>query len=626
LRRQVSWFIAPLAVACFSVSIAGQALAPEDLELLAKALERPVALLKGEKQAFTATLTARYRDGTGELSAEVRIVRADAGRFGLALKSPLLSFELVREAEATRLVVPLKKVAIVGKGPMPPDSELNLGTLLPKMAAPWPHAPTAIGVLQAADAGAVAALLYMVLSLERAPGGAAGGKPPTFVGRRALSKGRVSIELSADGNSINRLRWRRGNSEATVAVSVRDEVAMPKAATAGLKVVSAPRGEVELLLARALARGSDILCYNERGFRARDEVRRAGRGRLVVKKGRRLAVLQGTPYEIGFQHGKLLGREARRVSEAVLYVVGLAYTIEKGEWFLDAMRGAFARLKPHIPREYLDEMKGLADGAQVPLETVHLANAFPALFHCSGFALFGKATVGGKLYHGRVLDYMTEVGLQRDAVVFVVKKEGAIPFANIGYAGFIGSVSGMNAEQVAFGEMGGGGKGLWDGTPMAILMRMGLERARTLEDACRIFREARRTCEYYYVISDGKIPSAVGVAATPDKIEFFRPGQAHPSLPTPMEDGVLLSTGRRYERLVERVKARYGQIDAEAAMALMRRPVAMRSNLHNVLFVPQDLVFYVADARGRSPACDQRYARYDLRALLAGTPKPPAKD
>jgi len=169
---------------------------------------------------------------------------------------------------------------------------------------------------------------------------------------------------------------------------------------------------------------------------------------------------------------------------------------------------------------------------------------------------------------------------------------------------------------VALGEMGGGGEGLWDGTPMPILMRMGCERAKTLDDACRIFREAKRTCEYYYVFSDGKIPNAVGVGATPEKIEFIKPGQAHPLLPTPVGDCVLLSAGSRYRHLVRKVKEQYGQFDVAAACDLMKRPVAMRSNLHDVLFVPQDLALYVANARGSKAACDQPYRRYHLPSIL----------
>ena len=125
-----------------------------------------------------------------------------------------------------------------------------------------------------------------------------------------------------------------------------------------------------------------------------------------------------------------------------------------------------------------NQVYGLTKGQASPtselgftIEEAQLTNIFPELFHCSGFAVFGKATEGGKLYHGRVLDYMTKIGLQDASGIFVIAVDGKIPFVTVGYAGFIGSVSGMNARQVSLGEMGGAGQGKWDGVPMSILMR-----------------------------------------------------------------------------------------------------------------------------------------------------------
>jgi hypothetical protein len=241
---------------------------------------------------------------------------------------------------------------------------------------------------------------------------------------------------------------------------------------------------------------------------------------------------------------------------------------------------------------------------------------FPELFHCSGFAVFGTATKDGKLYHGRVLDYMTTIGLQDAAVTFIVAPEGQIPFANVGYAGFIGSVSGMNDQAISLGEMGGRGEGQWDGVPMATLMRRALEECDTLDEVMELWKTSPRTCEYYYVFADGKTNRAVGVAATPERVEFVLPGEAHPRLGEGVADAVLLSAGDRLTKLRERVREHHGRIDAESAQLLMCRPVAMDSNLHNVLFVPEDGVLYVASASHAAPAADLPYARIDLRALL----------
>ena len=250
-------------------------------------------------------------------------------------------------------------------------------------------------------------------------------------------------------------------------------------------------------------------------------------------------------------------------------------------------------------------------------------NVFPELFHCSGFAVFGTATKGGKLYHGRVLDYMTTIGLQDAATTFIVAAEGQIPFANVGYGGFIGSVSGMNAEQISLGEMGGRGEGQWDGVPMATLMRRALEECSSLEQVQQLWRDNPRTCEYYYVFADGKDRTSVGVAATPQSVEFIKPGQSHELLGDGIEDAVVLSAGSRLEELRRRVKEKHGSIDVDVAQWLMSRPVAMSSNLHNVLFVPEDGLLYVANADHKRPAAERPYVKIDLKALLKELPAAP---
>jgi hypothetical protein len=179
----------------------------------------------------------------------------------------------------------------------------------------------------------------------------------------------------------------------------------------------------------------------------------------------------------------------------------------------------------------------------------------------------------------------------------------------------MGVVSGMNDQQVSLGEMGGRGEGNWDGVPMATLMRRALEECSTLEQVKHLWSSSPRTCEYYYVFSDGKIPDAVGVAATPEKIEFIEKGASHPELGPGIADTVLMSASDRLQTLRNRVMEGYGKLDAAGAMGLMARPVAMKSNLHDVLFVPQDGVVYIANADHERPAADRGYVKYDFMQL-----------
>jgi hypothetical protein len=383
-----------------------------------------------------------------------------------------------------------------------------------------------------------------------------------------------------------------------------------------LKVVEIPRRDLERQLARGVRRALEIAAPSPELTLPEQQGRKVAHGELRWVEGQRVVLLRGTPEEIGQAHGELLKTEAQRCMDSVLYTFGTVQMVQTGRWFQGDLAAAYERLAPHIPDNHVREMHALAKALGHDEKLVETVNVFPELFHCSGFAVFGKATKDGKLYHGRVLDYMTMIGLQDAATTFIVAVDGKIPFANIGYAGFTGSVSGMNAQAISLGEMGGRGEGKWDGAPMATLMRRALEECSTLDDVTSLWKNSPRTCEYYYVFADGKTNRAVGVAATPESIEFVLPGQAHERLGEGIEDTVVLSAGGRLEKLRERVTERHGQIDADAAQWLMCRPVAMESNLHNVLFVPQDGVFYVANADHRSPAAERPYVKLNLHDLL----------
>ena len=376
------------------------------------------------------------------------------------------------------------------------------------------------------------------------------------------------------------------------------------------------RAEIERTVSRGLRRAAEVLAPSSRLTDPIKKNRKVANGELRWIEGQRVAMLSGTPEEIGKAHGELLKVESMRCIDSVLYGFGFAQTVATGRWFRKDLDRAYGQLKPYIPERHIAETRALASVLGLDEHLVETLNVFPELFHCSGFALFGEATVDGKLYHGRVLDYMTAIGLQDAATTFIVAPKGYLPFANIGYAGFTGSVSGMNAAKISLGEMGGKGEGQWDGVPMSTLMRRAMEECDSLEEVKALWSQSPRTCEYYYVFADGENRSAVGVAATPEKIEFVDPGKGHALLGEGIADTVVLSEGSRLDELKRRVRDGYGKFDVKGATDLMCRPVAMDSNLHNVLFVPEDGVLYVANASHKEPAADRPYVKLDLIGLL----------
>jgi isopenicillin-N N-acyltransferase-like protein len=346
-------------------------------------------------------------------------------------------------------------------------------------------------------------------------------------------------------------------------------------------------------------------------------VAREGAGRLEMHDGTRVLFLKGSPAEMGRQHGKLLRKEILHTMDRIIYGIGVGSSFDKGDWFFGEIESAQRRVEPYCDPRYLEEMDAIAAAVGAHPQEARLANFFPELFHCSGFSIFGKATKDGRMYHGRILDYMKGIGLEQNAVVIVHQPDaGRHAWVNVSYAGFVGSVTAMNDKHISIGEMGGGGYGKWDGKPMAQLVRDVMENADSLDEAVAIMRKGPRTCEYYYVISDGKTNDAVGIAATPDTFEVIKPGQSHPRLPHPVADAVLLSAGDRYEELARRVKDGFGTFDAESAIGLMSRPVCMTSNIHSALFAPDTLELWVANADSENVASHTRFTRYDLKELL----------
>jgi hypothetical protein len=87
-------------------------------------------------------------------------------------------------------------------------------------------------------------------------------------------------------------------------------------------------------------------------------------------------------------------------------------------------------------------------------------------------------------------------------------------------------------------------------------------------------------------------------------------------LPHAIADAVPLSANERYEELARRVQANFGKLDAAGARELMKRPVAMKSNIHCALFAPETLDFWVANADSQNVAAHARFTQYNLGRLL----------
>lgn len=581
-------------------------LAAEEVPSLASALDPFLAVTSGERSHFTLSAEVDVRVDGEPRRVEATLVLAGEQAFDLSLSYREDGVELRRRGDVTALALPKHRVVFVGRGETDREDHLKPVGIAARLVGAGTELSTYAPMWSGRDATTLVGLMKGLFRVRYDRDAACWRIGGSTTIRPGLDAGSLECRVGDDRVTFDL-------SDRAILGSVDD---WPE-----YRVVEIPRDELERQLSRGLSRALEILMPSAT-LRVPDRTpRTVAHGELRWVDDHRVTLLWGTPEQIGRAHGQLLTAETRRCVDSVLHAFGTVQTVIQGRWFRHELEEAYARLSPFIPEDHLRETRAVAEAAGIDPRTLELVNVFPELFHCSGFALFGEATRDGKLYHGRVLDYMTTIGLHDAATTLIVAPRGKIAFANIGYAGFMGSVSGMNERSISLGEMGGAGEGQWDGVPMATLMRRALEECSTLDEVMALWRESPRTCEYYYVFADGKTNRAVGVAAVPESIEFVEPGQSHPLLGEGIPDAVVLSAGSRLQKLRERVLERHGEIDTEVAQWLMSRPVAMESNLHNVLFVPEDGLLYVAHADHRRPAAERPYVRLDLKALLSSIPR-----
>jgi hypothetical protein len=348
----------------------------------------------------------------------------------------------------------------------------------------------------------------------------------------------------------------------------------------------------------------------------------------------KILYLTGTPYEMGFQHGRLLRED---VQANVHRVIGLAKTFATE----DMMDETYDLMSPYIPIEEKEEMRGLAHGADIPLKVIHWFHAIPEISEygpkrrflrrfkqetCSNIVASGKSTADGEIYHLRVLDWIRMMGVQKRPVIIVHKPDQGNTSAIFSFAGFIGCVSGMNGKQMSFGEMGYGdppGESL-EGIPFIFLFRKLMREADTLDDVKRIIKDSIRTCSYIYMITDAKQErnetNALLFMTDRDRVKVFTENMAlvderdNKEYP-PIDD--IIYGGARMEESYRLLSKYYGKISPQVLMKISQ-VISLKGNMQNVIFKPKTLEAWVSnasnntrDAKGK--ACNQEWFYFDLK-------------
>jgi hypothetical protein len=225
--------------------------------------------------------------------------------------------------------------------------------------------------------------------------------------------------------------------------------------------------------------------------------------------------LEGTPAEIGYQHGYLLAAEIQDMQR----VFALELTHDNGkDWnfFRDAAKSV---LWPHIEQEYREEMQGIADGLNAQggkldvwdvvamnasqewgyyvaeYDKAHRIASLPTVVapeHCSAFVAVGSYTKDGRVVvaHNNWTNYLDG---SRWTIAFDVAPVQGYRLLMDGLPGLIhsGDDFGVNTAGIVITETTISGFHGFDtgGVPEFVRARKAMQYASSIDEAARIFEQ-----------------------------------------------------------------------------------------------------------------------------------------
>jgi isopenicillin-N N-acyltransferase-like protein len=243
--------------------------------------------------------------------------------------------------------------------------------------------------------------------------------------------------------------------------------------------------------------------------------------------------LYGTPYEQGVAHGSLLSEEITDFFvQTYDYLVdqiaqSAPSALDFPDWFIEkvveggldfALDWTYEATVDFTPQAFFDELQGVAEGSGCDYLLMRRIHMLPEATkgHCSMFGASKSATESGNLLQLRALDWDVDGPFRDHASVIVYHNDdeaiddGRVSWVNVAFTGFVGSITGFNAQQISMSEIGVSfpddtfGAESRHGTPFANVIRNVLETTSTLEEADAYITATNRTCDLILGVGDSK--------------------------------------------------------------------------------------------------------------------------
>lgn len=572
-----------------------------------------VTLLKaagGRTEKLHARIVAEGEIGS-ETEKFMLDVLKDGSDYDIRLTHRQYSLQLRRRANGTALALPNHRVAFVANGEVDMTSDNHLD---PKSLA--------VRLISSESAqGQIAPMLFAfepahVLNLAKNSMGAK-VDPATGV----LSIGGMKIRSPQPDQiqtALGSMKVRAGVSELKEQLLAHDQ--WPE-----YRIENVDRQQLEQTIARAIRRATEILMPSESLTAASAGQMQTQFGESRNIDGQRVVLRRGTHQQIGQAHGQVLQYETGKTIDSVIHIYGLLQTVATGKWFPKELENRFQEILAHIPPEYIEEQRELAQAIGQPAQVIHGLNLCLEQIQSNGFADFNSATSDGQLLHASVLEGLANLALLDVTVNFIISVDGKIPFASVGYAGFTGCVTGMNMSQIAISKSSDYYTGQATGIPMSVLARMALEQGDSIDKFVQLVQQSPRSGQGIFLVSDGKANMARAVLSSAEKVKVVDTATGHPRLGDTVKDLVLSPALDQIAELPKMLTGKLESMDVESVIGWLPEMAAKDSPLQNVLMLPAAGVLHVSNTY-RLPSGEQPVAvKLDFKELAESplTPVPP---
>jgi predicted choloylglycine hydrolase len=237
--------------------------------------------------------------------------------------------------------------------------------------------------------------------------------------------------------------------------------------------------------------------------------------------GVRIIHVTGSFYEMGYQQGTLLKNEIIEIIRALL-----SYA-EKNKLTYNNLLETWNITEKYIPQEYIDEIKGISDGANISFEKIAAANMLFVIkaksFECSSFVAWDKATQKNNMIFAKSFDYPfsikdpeTKKTIQENQILMIRKPDKGYLSIYPTFPGIFGS-GGFNEKTIGIAILLSFSKDTsFEGIPYRIRIQMALDQASTAQEAISIISK-NKTLGYNFVVTDGVNSKAYVVEQTKNK-------------------------------------------------------------------------------------------------------------